>query len=155
MSTNDTVIVLANASAGNAPIDVGKNFRPFLEALSVLCRELAKLLVKDAEGASKFIQIRVDRARNFSEAKTAALAIANSSLFKTAMYGENPNFGRIVSAIGASGVDLREEDIKIKVSPLKKKEIDVYVRLDRGNGSCTVYTCDLTPEYIKINAGYN
>lgn len=155
MSTNDTVIALANAASGSPAIDLDKNFRPFVAALSELCRELAKLLVRDAEGASKFIQIKVDKARNFSEAKRAALAIANSNLFKTAIYGENPNFGRIVSAVGASGVSFREEEIKIKVSPLEKKEIDVKVGLGRGKGSCTVYTCDLTPEYIKINAAYN
>ena len=83
------------------------------------------------------------------------MAIANSTLFKTAVYGENPNFGRIVSAVGASGIAAKEELLKIKVSPLSKKEIDLEVSLGLGKASAVVYTSDLTPEYIKINAAYN
>jgi len=157
MSTNDTVAILANASCGNVLIDSdsGKYFNLFVKALSLVCLELAKMIVRDAEGATKFIQIKIGEAKNFSEAKKAALSIANSNLFKTAVYGENPNFGRIVAALGASGIDLKEKDLKIKVSPLNKKEINVYVSLKRGNYSAIVYTSDLTPGYIKINAEYN
>ncbi len=155
MSTNDSVILLANGAAANPLIDVRRNFNPFFRALHLVCLELAKMIVRDAEGATKFIQIEVKGAKNYKEAKIAALSIANSSLFKTAMYGQNPNFGRIVAGVGASGIDVREKDLKIKVSPLHKKEIDVEVSLGRGNGSCVVYTSDLTPEYIKINAEYN
>jgi glutamate N-acetyltransferase/amino-acid N-acetyltransferase len=71
------------------------------------------------------------------------------------MYGQNPNFGRIVSALGASGIEIKEKNLKIKVSPLNKKDIFVEVAVGRGNSSATVYTSDLTPEYIKINAQYN
>jgi glutamate N-acetyltransferase/amino-acid N-acetyltransferase len=71
------------------------------------------------------------------------------------MYGENPNFGRIVAAVGASGVEVKEESLKIRLSPLQKKEIDISVHLNRGDASATVYTSDLTPQYIKINAEYN
>jgi len=71
------------------------------------------------------------------------------------MYGENPNFGRIVASVGASGVPIREKDLKIKVSPLNKKDIDLNVSINRGSSSAAVYTSDLTPEYIKINAEYN
>jgi glutamate N-acetyltransferase/amino-acid N-acetyltransferase len=155
MSTNDSVMALANAASGNPLIDSGKNYNLFSQALSLVCLELAKLVVKDAEGASKFIEIKVSKARNFKEAKLAALAIANSTLFKTAVYGENPNFGRIVSAVGASGIAAKEELLKIKVSPLSKKEIDLEVSLGLGKASAVVYTSDLTPEYIKINAAYN
>jgi glutamate N-acetyltransferase/amino-acid N-acetyltransferase len=81
--------------------------------------------------------------------------VANSALFKTAIFGENPNFGRIVSALGASGIAVKEEAVKIKVSPLHKKEIDVAVSIGRGKGTAVVYTSDLTPEYIRINAEYN
>jgi len=155
MSTNDSVMILANGAAGNAAVDSNKNFDLFLNALNTVCLELAKMIVKDAEGASKFIQIRVDKAKGCAQAKKVALSIANSNLFKCAVYGENPNFGRIAAAVGASGVDLKEEDLKIKVSALNKKEIYICVSVNRGKYCATVYTSDLTPKYIKINAGYN
>jgi glutamate N-acetyltransferase/amino-acid N-acetyltransferase len=155
MSTNDTVIALANGASKNNTIDLNRHFNVFLKALNTACLELAKMIINDAEGATKFIQIKVEGARNFAEARKIALNIANSSLFKVAMYGQNPNFGRIVAGIGASGVDIAEKDIKIKVSPLNKKEINVDVSIKRGNASAIVYTSDLTPEYIKINAMYN
>lgn len=156
MSTNDTIIALANGASRNNLIDTGnKYFNLFLKALNIVCLELAKLIIRDAEGATKFIQIKVEKAKNFAQARRVALSIANSNLFKTAMYGENPNFGRIIAAIGASGVDVEEKDIKIKVSPLNKKEINVDVSIEQGKGFATVYTSDLTPEYIKINAEYN
>ncbi|MDD4953960.1 MAG: bifunctional glutamate N-acetyltransferase/amino-acid acetyltransferase ArgJ [Candidatus Omnitrophica bacterium] len=155
MSTNDSVMMLANGCAGNAAIDTKKNFRIFLEALNMVCLELAQLIIRDAEGASKFIRIRVQSAKTPGEAKIVALSIANSNLFKTAVYGQNPNFGRIAAAVGASGVDVKEENLKIGVSSLEKKDITVEVSLGRGSSCATVYTSDLTPEYIKINAEYN
>ncbi len=156
MSTNDTVIVLANSASHNNLIDTANSrFNLFLKALNIVCLELAKSIIKDAEGAAKFIQIKVEKAKDYAQARLVALNIANSNLFKTAMYGENPNFGRIVAAIGASGVNLTEKDIKIKSSPLHKKEIKIGVSIKQGNASATVYTSDLTPEYIKINAGYS
>jgi glutamate N-acetyltransferase/amino-acid N-acetyltransferase len=155
MSTNDSVILLANGQAKNTLIDKGKNFDAFVAALRIVCLELAKMIVRDAEGATKFIQIKVDKAKNFQEARKVALNIANSNLFKTAMYGENPNFGRIAASAGACGVDVKEKDLKIKVSPLNKKNIYVQVSVNRGNSSATVFTSDLTPAYVKINAEYN
>lgn len=155
MSTNDSVILLANGRAGNALIDSGRNFSQFAFALNRLCLELAKMIVRDAEGASKFIQIGVKQARSFQEARNAALGVANSNLFKTAVYGENRNFGRIVSSLGASGIDIRENDLKVRVSSLSRKNIAVELCLGRGNSRATVYTSDLTPEYIKINAEYS
>lgn len=155
MSTNDSVIALANDAAANDTIDLNKHFSQFSRALNIVCLELAKMIVRDAEGATKFIRIKVERAKNFTEAKRLALSIANSSLFKAAMYGENPNFGRIVAGIGASGIDVKEKDLKIKLSPLNKKDITVDVSINRGKSSAIVYTSDLTPEYVKINAEYN
>jgi len=155
MSTNDSVMVMANGCAGNKLISAGRDLALFSKALATVCLELAKLIVRDAEGGSKFIQIKVCSAKDFGEAKKAALSIANSNLFKTAMYGQNPNFGRIVAALGASAVKAKESDLRIKVSPLHKKDIDVQVFLGRGKASAIVYTSDLTPEYIKINAEYN
>jgi glutamate N-acetyltransferase/amino-acid N-acetyltransferase len=155
MSTNDAVMLLANGASGNKLINSGENFSLFSQALNTVCLELAKLIVRDAEGATKFIRIKVRQAVSYPQAKKAALAIANSNLFKTAIYGENPNFGRIVASVGACGVRVREEDIRIKVSPLHKKDIFVDVALKQGKASATVYTADLTPEYVKINAEYN
>lgn len=154
MSTNDSIIALANGAAENALIDM-ENFNPFVKALNTVCLELSKMIIRDAEGATKFIQIKVDNAKSFQEAKKVALAIANSNLFKTAMYGQNPNFGRIVSSVGASGIEVKEKDLKIKLSPLNKKQIFVSVSINRGSASAIAYTSDLTPEYIKINADYN
>jgi glutamate N-acetyltransferase/amino-acid N-acetyltransferase len=155
MSTNDSVILLANAAARNAKISSSKAARIFNQALELVCIELAKMIVRDGEGASKFIQIKVKEAKNFNQARKTALAIANSNLFKTAIYGENHNFGRIVAAIGASGVNVAEKDLKIKVSPLSEKDIFVEIGLKQGDSSAIVYTSDLTPRYIKINAEYN
>jgi glutamate N-acetyltransferase/amino-acid N-acetyltransferase len=148
-------MVLANGAADNSLIVSKKNLANFTQSLKTVCLELAKMVVKDGEGISKFIQIKVREAKSFHEARTIALAIANSNLFKTAVYGENPNFGRIAASAGACGVDIKEENLKIKVSPLNKKEVFVDVAIKRGNSSAVVYTSDLTPEYIKINAEYN
>jgi glutamate N-acetyltransferase/amino-acid N-acetyltransferase len=155
MSTNDTVILLANGCAGNKLIRNQAEKFKFAKALNTVCLELAKMMVKDGEGASKFIEIKVEKAANVPEAKKAGLAIANSNLFKTAIYGENPNFGRIVAAVGASGIKVKEENFKIDLGNLKKKDILIKVSLGMGKAGCTVYTSDLTPEYIKINAAYN
>jgi glutamate N-acetyltransferase / amino-acid N-acetyltransferase len=112
-------------------------------------------MVKDGEGASKFIEIRVKGAVSKEDARMACLAIANSNLFKTAVYGENPNFGRIAAAVGASGCRMREDTLRIHLGPLKGREVRVDVDLAVGRAECTVYASDLTPEYIKINAAYN
>ncbi len=155
MSTNDSVELLANGASNSPLIDTGKSFQDFQKALHWICLELAKAVVRDAEGATKFITIKVKNAKSDCEARKLALAIANSNLFKTAIFGQNPNFGRIVAAVGASGVGVKEQDIKIKVSPLAKKEISVEVSVNRGKSSAIVYTSDLTYKYIKINAEYN
>lgn len=155
MSTNDSVMVLANAMAANPLIKTGKDFELFSRALNLVCIELAKMIVRDAEGATKFIRIRVEGAANFAQARAIALSIANSNLFKTAVYGRNPNYGRIMAAIGSSGVDIEEKDIKFKVSSLYKKDVFVDVSVGKGKSEAVIYTSDLTPEYIKINAEYN
>jgi len=155
MSTNDTVLVLANAAAGNKVISQGAALHNFSRALESICMDLAKMVVSDAEGATKFIQIDVFQAKDMQEAKTVALSIANSVLFKTAVFGQNPNFGRVAAAVGASGFGIKEEQLKIKLGSLKEKQVKLSVSLSRGKAKCTVYTSDLTPEYIKINAAYN
>lgn len=155
MSTNDTVLVLANGAAGNKAISRGRDLQDFSKALETVCLELAKMVVLDAEGATKFIQIDVARAKNFLQAKKAALSIANSALFKTAVFGQNPNFGRVAAAVGASGIGINEEQLKIKLGSLEGKHVKLWVGLSSGKAKCTVFTSDLTPEYIKINAAYN
>jgi glutamate N-acetyltransferase / amino-acid N-acetyltransferase len=156
MSTNDTVMVIANGEAGNRRIFVpSRDYASFRDALRYVCLTLAKLMVKDGEGASKFITIRVRGARSRAEARKVGLAVANSSLFKCAMYGEDPNFGRVIAAAGACGVPIAERAISVVLGNLKRKDISVEVRLSRGSAEGTVYTSDLTPEYVKINADYS
>ena len=156
MSTNDTVIILANGVSGNALIGGKKNLQLFSKALNLVCLELAKKIVEDAEGATKFIRITVGKAASFDQARRVAMQVANSDLFKTAIYGASPNFfGRVVAAVGSSGVKVQEERLKIKASSLKKKHIDIDIQLNAGNASAVAYTCDLTHEYIKINTEYN
>lgn len=156
MSTSDSVMLLANGKAGNKLIDRGSDFTEFCAAINLVCLELAKMIVKDAEGATKFVRIHVKESRTYLEAKKIALSIANSNLFKTAIYASSLNvLGRIVASAGSAGVDLKEEDLKIEFSDLKKKNIDIEVSLLRGKSEAVIYTSDLTHEYIKINAEYN
>jgi glutamate N-acetyltransferase/amino-acid N-acetyltransferase len=156
MSTNDTVFIMSNSCAGNPEIEKGNgDFEKFFYALRSVCLDLAKMIVRDAEGATKFIQIRVKQARSFQEAKRVALSIANSNLFKAAMFGSSRNLGRIVAAVGASGIEVKEQNLRLSVSSLNKKDIYVEVGLGRGRREATVYTSDLTPEYVKINAEYS
>lgn len=155
MSTNDSVIILANGLSGNRILTrKDGNFLKFKSALRKICLDLARMIVSDAEGATKFITIKVTGAKNDLQAKKAGLAIANSNLFKTAVYGENRNLGRIVAAIGAAQVEARQ-DLKIECSSLRKRNVVAKVNLGVGCGKATVYTSDLTPEYVRINAGYN
>lgn len=155
MSTNDSVIIMANALAGNKKIKLRTgDFAKFSEALSQVCLNLARMIILDAEGATKFITIEVSGAMNNQQAKQAALAVANSNLFKTAVYGENRNLGRVIAAAGASGAQIKE-NAAVKCSSLKNKFVRVQVDLKIGSGIARVYTSDLTPEYIRINAEYN
>jgi glutamate N-acetyltransferase/amino-acid N-acetyltransferase len=174
MSTNDTALMLANGMLGNSPLSGKSEFLPsFQKALDELTYELAKLIVKDGEGATKLIEVHVKGAQNESDATRAAFSIANSSLVKTAIYGNDANWGRIMAALGYSGVAFREEksDIffnNIKVvrnglsnnkdreatETLKGKALKITVDLHRGSASSRVLTCDLTEEYIRINAEY-
>lgn len=155
MSTNDSVIIMANALAGNKEIKLRTgDFTKFSQALSQVCLNLARMIILDAEGATKFISIEVRGALNNQQAKQAALAVANSNLFKTAIYGENRNLGRVIAAIGASGAQIKE-NAGVRCSSLKNKFVKVKVDLKIASGTARVYTSDLTPEYIRINAEYN
>ncbi len=173
-STNDTVFVMANGLAGNEEPD-GAAFTEFQKGLTGIMYDLAKMIVKDGEGATKVIHIGVKGAASSSDAKSAARTIANSSLVKTAFYGEDPNWGRIMAALGRSGIDMKEnmvdiliDDIKIVKGGLgqgvekekeaavimKNPEIYLTVELNMGNSSDWITTCDLTHDYVSINADY-
>ena len=174
-SPNDSFFVLANSSAYNKVIkDKGVDFKKFSGALSFVCNQLAKLLVKNAEGATKFITIKVKKAPSKDKAQVIASTIANSLLFKTMIHGADPNWGRIIASAGSadSELDIKKLDIyigKVKVSSggvatrvgkkilrrlLLKKEIKIILDLKRGKFEATKYCCDLSPEYVKINSKY-
>lgn len=174
-STNDTVLVLANGAADNPLIETeDESFQAFYEALKYVCTHLAKLIVRDGEGATKFLEITVTGAEDFAEAKLAAKAIANSPLVKTAFFGQDPNWGRIVAAAGYSGANLDQTKVRLWIGGHKivdsgkgtgfeavnlkqvMAERDIAVTLDLGIGSAqaTVWTCDFSYEYVRINGEY-
>jgi glutamate N-acetyltransferase/amino-acid N-acetyltransferase len=173
MSTNDTVILLANGASG---IDIGSSksvYKKFAGALNSTCLTLAKMIARDGEGATKFIEINVKGAKTNAQARAVAMKVANSCLFKTMCYGEDPNFGRVAACCGAASKDIRPQAIdiylngiaavksgvaiskKINKNIFKGDEIKVAVNLNIGNKSAKVFTCDLSPEYVKINAAYS
>lgn len=175
-STNDALIVLANGAAENEMIrsSEGRDFEAFTAALTDVCRNLAKQVVRDGEGARKLIAIEVRNAPSEGAAHRIAETIATSPLVKTAIAGEDANWGRILAAAGRSGVrfDPSRVDIRIgrvavakggmglrfdeaaALEVLKKDEVTLTVDLKSGDASATVWTCDLTEGYIRINADY-
>ncbi|HBR15445.1 MAG TPA: hypothetical protein DD723_07880 [Candidatus Omnitrophica bacterium] len=156
ISTNDMAVIMANGQAQNEPIThPGKSFDIFCNALNLVCLDLAKKIVLDGEGATKFIEVIVSEARSEKQAKNIGLAIANSPLVKTAAYGNNPNWGRVAAAAGSLGIrKVCEENLKIKFSPFDKKHIKIMVDLNLGQHQATVYTSDLSYEYVRINVAY-
>jgi len=175
MSTNDTAIILANGLAGNNPLERAQaRLQRFREMLTDVLAELAQAVVRDGEGATKFITVVVEGAKSKSDARRVAYSVANSNLVKTAFFGEDPNWGRILSAIGASGILLEKEkvslsignmtvfaqDAPVNLAPARLKEIfqggNIEVRISLGGGdkSYSVYTSDLSYDYVKINADY-
>lgn len=176
MSTNDMVIVLANGEANNAKITEGNaDYQIFFDKLMMLCTELAKQIAADGEGASKFLTINVKGAKSFADAKTVGMAIANSPLVKTAFFGEDPNWGRVICAVGYSGADMVPEktvvkfggitifangtgatyDEKALAHVMKEKDIVIDIELNMGQEDATVWSCDLSYEYVKINGEYH
>jgi glutamate N-acetyltransferase/amino-acid N-acetyltransferase len=175
-STNDTVLLLANGKAGHPSLNrMDRDGEKFRSMLSEVCQYLAKSLVKDGEGATKFIEIQIRRAKNKEDARQAAYTVAHSPLVKTAFFGEDANWGRILCALGHSGsqinpnrIDVFFDEIPIvkngmgtgprweeQVSQiLKKKSFKVTVDLHKGKGQFSVFTTDLSINYVKINASY-
>ncbi len=175
-STNDTAIIMANGAAGSPVLSGGSDgAADFVRLLDEVLLALAKLIVKDGEGATKFVEIAVKGARTDADAKRAAMAVANSCLVKTAFFGQDANWGRIFAAVGYSGAEvvpdraeLFFDDVQMVrngvfvggdaeargTEVLKKKEFSVTVDLHLGEGESTVYTSDLSYDYVKINADY-
>jgi glutamate N-acetyltransferase/amino-acid N-acetyltransferase len=176
-STSDTVLAFATGTAGNAPLasfdDAGAD--AFAAALHDVCRQLAHLVVRDGEGAQKFIEIRVTGAASDESARKIGLAVANSPLVKTAIAGEDANWGRVVMAVGKAGepadrdklsigfggvwtardgLPLADYDEAPVAAHLRGREIQIEIDLGLGEGRATVWTCDLTHGYIAINADY-
>ena len=175
-STNDSVFLLASGEAGNREITAaGEDFRSFTEALTAVCVSLARQMAMDGEGATKFVTVTVKGAKSLKDAERAARAVAKSPLSKTSWFGRDPNWGRVLAAVGYSGAkvdDMRAEvfydDVwafsKGKVADetqlkrlgevLKRSEFEVVVDLHLGRYSSSIYTCDFSLDYVHINADY-
>ncbi len=175
-STNDTVIVMANgASAAPALSPAHPAWPRFTAALTAVCTELARQMVMDGEGVTKFVTLRVTGARSADDAQLAARAIARSMLVKTSWYGLDPNWGRVIAAVGYSGAAVEESLVRIRYGDIlafdrgrvadaatraalkevmRERAFEVGVDLGLGDGDCTIFTCDLSREYVNINADY-
>ena len=175
-STNDMVLVLANNKAKNASIQAGSSaYRTFVSKLTELCLDLSHKIVLDGEGATKFVTIRVQGARLKTHAHRIALSVATSSLVKTALFGQDPNWGRIIAAVGCAGVPVNLDNIKILLNgsilfkngaptrsasqpalrkKMTSKNLIIVIELNAGRYSDVVYTCDLSYDYVRINAEY-
>ena len=175
-STNDTVLLLANGKSGHPPISkIDRDAIIFQLRLLEVCRNLAKSVVRDGEGATKFVEIRVKGARTREDAKRAAYAVAHSPLVKTAFFGEDANWGRILSALGHSGVKINPDRIDLFFDKLpvvrngiglggqteeeaglvlKNKSFKITIHLHQGKSDFSVFTTDLSIDYVKINGSY-
>ena len=176
MSTNDMVIVLANGAAGNAKItEENEDYKLFKATLQNICQELSKKIAADGEGATKFLTISVTGARNFAEAKTIGMSVAKSPLVKTAFFGEDPNWGRVICAVGYAGVPMDPNKTVVKFgdipvyangvgaaydeAELRKvmEAHDIVIGIDMGEGDAKadIWSCDFSYEYVKINGEYH
>ncbi|NMH72469.1 bifunctional ornithine acetyltransferase/N-acetylglutamate synthase [Bacillus sp. RO2] len=174
-STNDMVLVLANGMAGNKQwTQDDDEYVLFKEGLHIVCQSLSQQIARDGEGATKLIEVQVNGAVTTHDAQVVAKTIVGSSLVKTAVFGQDPNWGRIVSAVGYSGITINTEKIKLKIGPilivedgmpvsfceeeaksyLKNEKIEITVDLHAGNENATAWGCDLSYDYVRINASY-
>jgi glutamate N-acetyltransferase/amino-acid N-acetyltransferase len=172
-STNDTVFALANG-ASEAIISDSRSISFFEKGLAMVCEELAKSIARDGEGATKFVEIVVRGTADFESARKVAKTIAHSPLVKTALYGEELNWGRILCAVGYSGVPFDPEKVTLNLngipifrsgSPvsatraraekaMKSKDIQIEVDMAGGRGQAKVWTCDFSHKYVDINGSY-
>jgi glutamate N-acetyltransferase/amino-acid N-acetyltransferase len=176
MSTNDTVLILANGEAGNHPIQkIDRDYRMFRHVLEEVCRTIAYEMIKDGEGVSHVCTLRIAGAKNPTEAEKVARNIANSMLFKTMLAGADPNWGRIVAAIGASGVSFNPNSLNISFGKahvvhngrlralnlpkarrvLQRRSYSIDVVIGKGRGRAEFITSDLTTKYVMINSAYS
>jgi glutamate N-acetyltransferase/amino-acid N-acetyltransferase len=176
MSTNDTVLVLANGAAGGPEIGPdSEGADAFREAIAYVSTVLAKELARDGEGAQRLIEVVVDGAKDLSDARTAARSIASSSLVKAMVHGRDPNWGRIMMALGKSNIDFSENQVDLFISdihmvhegvafPYMKEavinamsvpEVQIRVNVNNGDASATAWGCDLTEEYVTFNSAYS
>jgi glutamate N-acetyltransferase / amino-acid N-acetyltransferase len=176
-STSDTVLVLANGAAGTTPIGVGSaRAREFERLLADASAELCEKLARDGEGVTKLATVAVSGARNDRDADRVARSVANSALVKTALFGGDPNWGRVVQAVGAAGVPLRPSQVGVRIGgvemlrggeptggasalrraerAMKAKQVDILISLGRGKGRARILTTDLSYEYVRVNAEY-
>jgi len=175
-STNDTVVLMANWMAGGSEIAEDSDaFLRFREALTALCQRLAKMIAADGEGATKLVEICVTGAESERDAKAVALTVANSLLVKTALFGNDPNWGRIAAAVGRAPARVKSETLAIRLGEFEcfrrgepvtfdevaahewlkaSREITLHIDLGIGAASWTVWTCDLSTEYVRFNAEY-
>jgi glutamate N-acetyltransferase/amino-acid N-acetyltransferase len=177
-STNDTVLLLANGASG-VPVAGSASLGAFSDALTALCTELAQMIVRDGEGASKYVELTVTGARTAADARTVARTIATSPLVKTAFAGGDPNWGRILAAAGRAGIPFDQGNVALWISSgetdrvqlvsggtplgylesdaakvLGQGEFQVHLDLGLGSGKARVWTCDLSHKYVSINADY-
>jgi glutamate N-acetyltransferase/amino-acid N-acetyltransferase len=173
MSTNDSLLLMASGDAGNRPL-AGRELKNLQKAISDLAATLARELVRDGEGASKLVTVEVRGARSAADADRVARAIANSPLVKTAFFGCDPNFGRIAMAAGKAGVNFDPERLEVNLAGvkiasrgalnlnalreagtrMKQREFTLSVNLKMGKAVARITTCDLTYDYVRINAEY-
>jgi glutamate N-acetyltransferase/amino-acid N-acetyltransferase len=176
-STNDTVVILASGAAGNTSITVDSpQFDAFVDGLTEVCTDLVKAIAHDGEGATKLVEITITGAASDVEAEQAAKTVAISPLVKTALFGNDPNWGRVLMAVGRSGVQVNPQRVSLQLGdfqlvengePLpfddaaasrwltEHDEITVLANLGVGQAQATVWTCDLSYKYVEINAEYH
>ncbi|MCR5559871.1 bifunctional glutamate N-acetyltransferase/amino-acid acetyltransferase ArgJ [Schwartzia sp. (in: firmicutes)] len=176
MSTNDMAIVLANGAAGNKKItEKDADYEKFAAALKSICTGLSQRIAADGEGATKFLTINVSGAKTFADAKQVAMSVAKSPLVKTAFFGQDPNWGRVICAVGYAGVDIVPETTVVKFGGIpvyangvgasfdeaalrkvmSEHDIVIDVALGLGDADATVWSCDFSYEYVKINGEYH
>lgn len=174
-STNDSLFIMANGLAGNPEINTdGPDYQLFLEGLTEVCLNLAKMIARDGEGATKLVEVRTEGASSEAAALRIGKSVATSNLVKTALFGEDANWGRILAAAGYSGAQIDLEKIRIYLGGLlvcqngigvafdeaeakrilEQKEILIRINLGMGDAVASVWTCDLSYDYVKINGSY-
>jgi glutamate N-acetyltransferase/amino-acid N-acetyltransferase len=177
MSTNDSCFIMANGLAGNKRIaGKGKHYKQFTDALKYMAEELAKMLAEDGEGATKLVEIEVKGAKTVDDARKVARKVSTSNLLKCAIFGADPNWGRVVASAGASGVEFDIDKMDIYLGPVKAlsngaisrtfekekarkyfkdKKVCITVDLKSGKACARAWTCDFSKEYVAINSEYS